>query len=178
MLSLLDIPWNSQRNLDKSAGACPPGSSKRTAAEWGTEAWVISRGTTDGIPDHKLLSDLQLSINIHIYIYIYIYIHTYIHTYIYIHIYIYTYLCIYVCMYVCMHVCMYVCMYAWMYVCMYVCMCICIYIYICMYVCMYVCKYLLSIFKSNALLATFFRYGLDKSTGTVNRVRMVRYMGM
>ena len=27
------------------------------------------------------------------------------------------------------------------------------------------------------LLATFFRFGLDKSTGTVNRVRMVRYMG-
>ena len=37
--------------------------------------------------------------------------------------------------------------------------------------------YTLSIFKSNALMATFFRYGLDKTTGTVNRVRMVRDMG-
>ena len=37
--------------------------------------------------------------------------------------------------------------------------------------------YTLSIFKSNALMATFFRYGLDKTTGTVNRVRMVRGHG-
>ena len=36
---------------------------------------------------------------------------------------------------------------------------------------------ILSNFKSNALMATFFRYGLDKTTGTVNRVRMVRDMG-